>query len=187
MNQGIGNDEILSAEIGQVGTQFDGLGHVGVHHNGRNLFYNGFDLAEFGDTYGFTKLGVENVGVFFTRGILLDVAKVRKTERLEGGYVVTPADLTKAETLTGTKIEPADAVFLRTGHGQLWMVDNETYGTTEPGLGVASAKWLTDRKICLVGADTWAIEAVPPRRPTATIPCPPLEPRSPWCLSPRKP
>src|SRR5262249_38261104 len=25
------NDELVSGEIGQVGTQFDGLGHVGVH------------------------------------------------------------------------------------------------------------------------------------------------------------
>ena len=75
LNQGIGNDEILSAEIGQVGTQFDGLGHVGVYHNGRNLFYNGFDLAEFGDTYGFTKLGIENVGVFSRVGFCSTLPK----------------------------------------------------------------------------------------------------------------
>ena len=31
------HDEIVSGEIGQVGTQFDGLGHIGIG----DLFYNG--------------------------------------------------------------------------------------------------------------------------------------------------
>ena len=31
------HDEIVSAELGQVGTQFDGLGHVGIG----DVFYNG--------------------------------------------------------------------------------------------------------------------------------------------------
>ena len=35
------NDEFIVGEIGQVGTQFDGLGHVGVVHNGVERFYNG--------------------------------------------------------------------------------------------------------------------------------------------------
>ena len=43
----------------------------------------------------------------------------------------------------------------------MWMKDNETYGEGEPGIGLAAAKFLTDRKVALIGADTWAIEAVP--------------------------
>jgi hypothetical protein len=48
-NQIVHNDELVSGEIGQIGTQFDGLGHIGVT-GGEDLFYNG--KLEFGDTYG---------------------------------------------------------------------------------------------------------------------------------------
>ena len=37
-NKIVSNDELVSGEIGQVGTQFDGLGHVGVHLNGEDYF-----------------------------------------------------------------------------------------------------------------------------------------------------
>jgi kynurenine formamidase len=160
-NGSVAFDEMFSGEIGQVGTQFDGLGHVGVHMKGDDYFYNGFKRSEFASAYGHKKLGVENVGVFFTRAVLLDVARMRKAERLPAGYVITPEDLRACLDEAKLKIEPGDVVLLRTGHGLLWMKDNKAYGDGEPGIGMAAAKWLTDRKVCLLGADTWAIEAVP--------------------------
>jgi hypothetical protein len=36
-----------------------------------------------------TKLGNENVGVFFTRGVLVDVAGFRGVERMKVGEVAT--------------------------------------------------------------------------------------------------
>ena len=160
-NQMVSNDELVSGEIGQVGTQFDGMGHVGCRVNGEDIFYNGFKLSEFGTPYGLEKLGVENAGVFFTRGILLDVCGLRNADRLPNGYVVTPDDLQSCLEKHDLEIRPGDIVLIRTGHGKLWMKDNETYGAGEPGLGVAGAKFLTDRKVSLIGADTWGIEAVP--------------------------
>lgn len=160
-NQIVSNDELVSGEIGQVGTQFDGLGHVGIHLGGEDVFYNGNKLSEFGDTYGLKKLGVENVGVFFTRGILLDVCALRGSDRLPAGYVITPDELTACLEKAKLKIEEGDVVLIRTGHGKLWMKDNVAYGEGEPGLGLAAAKFLTERKVALIGADTWAIEAVP--------------------------
>src|ERR1700693_2155643 len=35
------HDEFVSTEIGQVGTQFDGPGHIGVHTSKGNFMYNG--------------------------------------------------------------------------------------------------------------------------------------------------
>lgn len=160
-NQMVSNDELFSGEIGQVGTQFDGLGHVGCRVNGEDIFYNGFKLQEFGNPYGLEKLGVENVGVFFTRGILLDVAAIRKADRLPSGYVIQPDELQACLDAADLEIRPGDMVLIRTGHARLWMKDNELYGEGEPGIGLAAAKFLTDRKVCLIGADTWAIEAVP--------------------------
>ena len=155
-------DEMFSGEIGQVGTQFDGLGHVGVRMKGDDYFYNGFRRSEFADAYGHKKLGVENVGAIFTRGVLLDVARLRKAEQLPAGYVITPEDLKACLEAARLKIEPGDVVLIRTGHGLLWMKDNKAYGAGEPGIGMAAARWLSAQKVVLVGADTWAVEVVPP-------------------------
>jgi kynurenine formamidase len=154
-------DELVSGELGQVGTQLDGLGHIGVRMNGDDYFYNGFKRSEFADPYGHKKLGIENVGVFYTRGVLLDVAGMRKTERLPIGYAITPDDLQACLDAAKLKIEPGDVVLVRTGHGTLWMKDNKAFNDGEPGVGLAAAKWLSERKIVLLGADNWSIEVVP--------------------------
>lgn len=160
-NQMVSFDELVSGEIGQVGTQFDGLGHVGVHIGNDDYFYNGFKRSEFADAYGHKKLGVENAGVFFTRGLFLDVARLRKMERLPSGYVIRPDELQACLDEAKLTIKPGDVVLIHTGHGKLWMKDNKAFGDGEPGIGMAAARWLTGQKISLVGADTWAIEVVP--------------------------
>jgi kynurenine formamidase len=160
-NRIVHNDEMISGEIGQIGTQFDGLGHVGVRVGREDIFYNGFKLSEFGDTYGLKKLGVEQAGAFFTRGVLLDVAAVKGVRSLPAGYVITPADLKKALALAKTDVRAGDVVLIHTGHGFWWMVDNEKYAKGEPGIGLAATRWLTDHKVVMIGADNWAVEAVP--------------------------
>ncbi len=169
-NQIVSNDELFSGEIGQVGTQFDGLGHVGAHVDGEDIFYNGFKLGEFGDPYGLQKLGVENVGVFFTRGILIDLVEFKGVDRLPAGYAIAASELRAALEAQSLEIRPGDVVLIRTGHGKLWMRDNDAYGEGEPGLGMESAKFLTDHKVALIGADTWAIEAVPHEDPDQAFP-----------------
>ena len=47
-NQTVYHDEIVSGELGQIGTQFDGLGHIGVG----DLFYNGHNRREFAKAEG---------------------------------------------------------------------------------------------------------------------------------------
>ena len=167
-NQIVGNDEMFSGEIGQIGTQFDGLGHVGCRVDGEDIFYNGNKLSEFGDTYGLKKLGVENVGVFVTRGVLLDILGYLKRDRLPNGFVITAEHVQGCLDVQGVDIRPGDVVLIRTGHSRLWMKDNKTYGDGEPGIGMAAAKFLTRKKVCLIGADNWGIECVPsedPERP----------------------
>lgn len=156
-NQLTSHDEIFSGQIGQVGTQFDGLGHVGIG----DFYYNGFNRHDFAKPGGLIKLGVENVGVFFTRGVLIDIASFKGVEHLEGGYEITLADLKGALERQGTEIKPGDFVLFHTGWGKYWMTDNERYGTTEPGIGMEAGEYLVDQKIVMAGADTWAIEVVP--------------------------
>jgi kynurenine formamidase len=159
------NDEMISGEIGQVGTQFDGLGHIGTERDGDNVFYNGFKLSEFGTSYGLTKLGIENVGVLFTRGVLVDVARYKGVARLDPTYIITVEDIEATLAMEGVEIREGDAVLFHTGWGQLWMVDNAAYGSSEPGPGITAIKWLAEKKIVLTGADNFATEAVPGENP----------------------
>ncbi len=167
-NKVIWNDEFLATEIGQVGTQFDGLGHIGVEIEGpgnqaEKRFYNGHALSEIASPYGLTKLGVEHVKPFFTRGVLVDV-KGLKGGTLEAGQEVTVADIEAAlekQGLSADAIRPGDAVFFRTGWVDHWITDNATYNGGEPGIARPAAEWLAEKDVCLVGADCWGIEAVP--------------------------
>lgn len=163
------NDELVSGELGQIGTQFDGLGHVGTRIGGDYVFYNGFRLSEFGTAYGLNRLGVENVGAIFTRGVLVDVPRLKGVERLGPEYIITIEDIEAALELQGVDIREGDAVLFYTGWGQLWMVDNETYGASEPGPGITAIKWLAEQNILMTGADNYAMEASPGENPERPI------------------
>lgn len=171
VNGGVHFDEMFSGEIGQIGTQLDGFSHGGIRlKDGEDYFYNGFKRSEFADAYGHKKLGIENAGVFFTRGVLIDVPAYKGVKRLEPSQLITVEDLEGACKKQGIEVGEADVVLIRTGHGQLWMKDNETFSKTEPGIGLAAAKWLSERKVTLVGGDNWALEQVPAEDPNDPFP-----------------
>jgi len=165
-NRLIFNEEFVTGEIGQVGTQFDGLGHIGVlvgadgDLNGMR-FYNGFTGADLVSASGLKKLGVEKVKPFFTRGILLDMAGY-KGRMLNHGEEITVADVRATMAKQGiADIRPGDVVLFHTGWGSLWMKDNAKFDAGEPGIGLEVARWLADRQIVCVGSDTWATEVQP--------------------------
>ena len=156
-------DEIVSGELGQIGTQFDGLGHVGIG----DLFYNGNRRSDVASPEGLTRLGIENVGPIVTRGVLIDVARHRGVAQLGADYEITAADLQGALKAQGVEIRPGDVVLVHTGWGALWMKDNARFLQSAPGLGIAAAQFLVDREIAMVGSDNWGIEVSP--NPDATL------------------
>ncbi|MBI2187895.1 MAG: cyclase family protein [Acidobacteria bacterium] len=151
------NEEIVLAEIGQVGTQFDGFAH---QTHGDSL-YNCFKLDDVATRNGFTKLGIENVGALFTRGVLIDVAALKGVEMLPDTYEITVADLQAALKRQQLTLQPGDAVIVHTGWGRLWGRENERYMKANPGLGAAAAEWLAKQDPMLVGADTAPINVTP--------------------------
>jgi kynurenine formamidase len=165
-NQGIYHDEVVSAEIGQVGTQFDGLGHFGIG----DLFYNGNRRADFARPGGLTKLGIENVGPIFTRGVLIDVAALKGVAQLAAGYEITVADLKAALTRQKVQITPGDMVVIHTGWGAWWLKDNAKYLASSPGIGLAAGQFLADAEVVVVGADNASVEVSP--NPTASLSAP---------------
>ncbi len=165
-NEGVFHDEVISGELGQIGTQFDGLGHLGIG----DLFYNGNSRRDFARPEGLTRLGIENVGPIVTRGVLLDIARFKNVERLPPTYEITAADLAGALARQRTSIGAGDAVLIHTGWGSLWMTDNATFIASSPGLGVAAAQMLVDEEVVLVGSDNWGVEVMPNPDPGLSAP-----------------
>jgi kynurenine formamidase len=158
-NDNRSNEELVVTELGQVGTQFDGLAHItigGLAYNCYNTIPEDKPLRT-----GFEKMGVEKVGTLFTRGVLLDIAGLKGVDMLAVDYVITPADLEAALRQQGVSIAPGDAVLIHTGWGKLWMKDNAKYNSGAPGIGIEAANWLVERQPVLVGADTWPVEVWP--------------------------
>jgi kynurenine formamidase len=151
------NEEVVIAEIGQVGTQFDGFSHQTI---GTSL-YNCFKLDDIATRTGFSRLGIEQVGGLMTRGVLIDVAASKGVEMLADTYEITPADLQEALKRQALTLEPGDAVIVNTGWGKLWGKDNARYMRTNPGLGVTAAEWLAGQDPMLVGMDTAPVNVTP--------------------------
>ena len=160
------NEELVIAEIGQVGTQFDGFAHQTVG----NSLYNCFQVDEISTRTGFTKLGIQNVRALVTRGVLLDIAALKSVEMLPDSYEVTVQDLQQAMARQNVTLQSGDAVIIHTGWGALWEKDNARYSRGNPGLGVAASEWLARQNPMLVGADTPPVEVSPNPDPQVSLP-----------------
>ena len=162
------NDEFLATEIGQAGTQFDGLGHIGVQVGADGdktemRWYNGFTAQEMGSPYGLLKLGTEHLNPIIARGILLDIAAVRGVETMEAGEIITMADVKaalKAQGQSGYKMMPGDAILFHTGWDQYW-TDPAHYNAGCPGIGMEVARWIAGGQAGVTGFDTWPGDGIP--------------------------
>lgn len=165
-NQLIYNDEYLATEIGQVGTQFDGLGHVGVQvgepgDKSQMYFYNGFTAQDIVKTYGLTKLGVENLHPIVARGIMIDFTSIKEWN---AGDCASVADVETAlgnQGMADFEFMNGDAILLRFGWEQYWD-DAAVYNSGEPGLCMDAARWVVDQNPGVTGGDSWgATDPVP--------------------------
>jgi kynurenine formamidase len=165
-NRRISNEEMVIGEMGQIGTQFDGFSHQGID----NGFYNCFKQDQIATRNGFTKLGIENVGAFMTRGVLIDVAALKGVDMLPDSYEITVQDLQEAMRRQNVTLQAGDAVIVNTGWGKLWGKDNARYMKTDPGIGVAAAEWLAKQNPMLIGSDNWSVEVNPNPDPKISSP-----------------
>lgn len=167
-NKLVWNEDHISGHLSQDGTQFDSLSHMGTQlgENGdlNNIrYYNGHSHAEIGTGRGFTQLGVEKVTPIFTRGVLLDIVKVRGRP-LNCSEEISVTDLhaaLKKQGLDESAIRPGDALLYHTGWGRYWKTDNDKFNQCAPGLSDEAGDWVVAKNVLLVGTDNWAVEAIP--------------------------
>ncbi len=160
------NEELVVAEIGQVGTQFDGF----AHQTHEDSWYNCIPASESATRSGFTRLGIDKVGMLMTRGVLLDIAGLKGVPILPDNYEITVADLEAALSRQNQKLAPGDAVLINTGWGALWAKDNARYVKSCPGLGIAAAEWVARQDPMLLGSDNWPVEVAPNPDPELSLP-----------------
>jgi kynurenine formamidase len=146
-NQRSGNEEMIMAEMGQVGTQFDGFAHQS--HNGSH--YNCIKTSDIETRNGFTKLGIHQVGSLITRGVLIDVAGYKGVDMLGDTYEITQEDIEGAAKKQNLTFQPGDSIITRTGWSKLWGKDNARYGRGNPGLGIKAAQFLLAKDPMILG------------------------------------
>jgi kynurenine formamidase len=159
-----------------VGTHLDGLGHIGR----KDCYYNRIAMGKFVTQNGITKLGIEHLKSFATRGVFLDMVRYYqqagklKTNPacrkpcLDKGTVITRADLEGALKMHNVTLREADIVVIHTGWGDLFLQypkQNALFNSGEPGIGKEAAAWLVSQKVVAVGADSWAVEVIPGENP----------------------
>ena len=161
-----GNEEVVDAEIGQVGTQFDGFAHI----SHENSFYNCFKFDDIATPTGFSKLGIQNTGMLFARGVLIDVAAYKGVDMLPATYEITVADLEGALQRQNLAVQPGDAILIHTGWGKLWGSDNARYNTSKSRHRDRAAEWLIAKDPILLGSDNVPVEVIPNPDPMLVFP-----------------
>jgi len=150
------NDDILNCWTG-IGTQLDGLGHIGVG----DRYYNGAKWGEFATIGGLKKLGIEKIPPMVARGVMLDMAAHYGVEVVKEGTAFNQPEIDAVAKKQGIEIRQGDVVIFHTGWLSLIDKDPKRFGSVEPGLGREGARYLVSKGVVAIGADTWALEVIP--------------------------
>jgi len=144
-------------------THIDGLAH---HWSGGQLF-NGFPAEEVVPE-GARRCGIEKVEWMITRGVLLDIPRLKSIDRLDDRYAITGDDLDDAMAAQGLDISKADIPLVRTGWYSKYKQNPEVAHRVSSGLGVEAMDWITRHDLVALGADNAAVEIWPPQETGAS-------------------
>lgn len=151
------NDDIFTGWLG-IGSQIDGLGHLG--HEG--MYYNCNHARDFAGVSGLTRLGVHGIPPIVARGVVLDMAAHFKVPHMEAGQYFTVDDVKAVEEKQGTQIREGDVVLFHTGWTDAMLgSDPAAWVSGEPGQSEEVASYVASKKVVAVGSDTWGLDVVP--------------------------
>lgn len=163
-----GTDDLVTMST-CAGTHVDALSHIS--YDGQ--LYNGVPDSAVSAQDGATKLGAEKLPDIVTRGILIDLPRLKGVDGLDEidpGYAITADDLDEAVDAAGLTVRSGDVVLVRTGEMRHFHAgDRRRYavGTDYklPGLSVHSIEWMHRHDVAGAFTDTYAYEAFPPSQP----------------------
>ncbi|HLX45219.1 MAG TPA: cyclase family protein [Bryobacteraceae bacterium] len=144
-------DTFFISYHGYVHTHMDSLCHF--FYKGK--MYNGYSRDEVTQDGGAAKNAILNFkNGIVTRGILMDIPRLKGVDYLEPGTRIYPEDLDAWEKKAHVKVGAGDVVFIRTGRWArrdakgAWPVSQGL-----AGLYVTCAKWLHARDAAILGGD----------------------------------
>ena len=135
---------------------FHGFAHSHIdalcHLAYKGKYYNGFPMS--GTTAeGCKNLGITNIGDgIFTRGVLMDIPRLKGKDWLDPGQAVMVADLEAWEKQAGIKVGSGDAILLHTGRWLRRVKEGPTRGAYA-GFHASTVPWLKARDAAVVGTD----------------------------------
>jgi len=157
-NPMFGMDIYSTRYHGKVLTHLDALSHM--FYQGK--MYNGYSQEQV------TRQGAQQLAVsaykdgLVSRGILMDIPRLKGVKYLELSTPIYPADLNAWEKQAGLKVGSGDIVFIRTGR---WArrAEKGPWDTEQAAAGMHAtcARWFHQRDVAMVGSDTHG-ELMPP-------------------------
>ncbi len=145
------SDFVGVAFHGMASSHLDALCHVAV--DGR--LYNGFPVTEVKSTGARRNSVMVARDGIVSRGVLLDVPRLRGVDWLEPGETITPDELDAAEAGQGVQVRAGDVLLIGTGRD----ARREALGSWSPielgmaGLHPECLPWLRERDVAVLGSD----------------------------------
>jgi kynurenine formamidase len=171
-----GFDDVYDNFFPQGSSQWDSLGHVGY---ATDAFYNG---ATEDDVASGRRNTIEHWARhgLAGRGVVLDMVRTLA----DAGRPYDPGtntafsveDLELARRRSGVEYRPGDILIIHTGFASWYLGQSmgaraqlaRTYATPGIAAGEEMCRYLWDAHVCAVASDTFAVEAFPPDRGSAT-------------------
>lgn len=153
---GAGNRSQFSLD--KIGVSFHGYQHTHLdalcHMFWQGKMYNGFSQEEVTKD-GAAKLAIANLkqGIF-TRGVLIDLPRLKGVSYLEPATAIYPEDLDAWEKKTKIKVSAGDVIFVRTGRwARRAAVGPWDVSRNSAGLHASCARWIRQRDVAIIGSD----------------------------------
>jgi kynurenine formamidase len=142
------------------GSHIDSLCHMAY----KGKFYNNFSFDESVTPEKGCRLGINNLkdGIF-TRGVLIDIPRLRNLPYLESGTHVFREDIEAWEKQAGVKVGPGDALLLRVGRPA-------TGARGGRGYDASFLPFLKDRDVAIMGGDAGDVGVIPGCTNTGPVP-----------------
>jgi len=96
-----------------------------------------------------------------TRGVLMDIPRLKGVDYLAAGTRIYAEDLEAWEKKAGVKVSPGDALFIRTGRWTREKKEAPGSATAQAGLDVSVIPWLKRRDIAVLAGEHGG-DATPP-------------------------
>ena len=137
-------------------THLDAVAHV---YRGDDV-YNGRKAPDVATSAGLTfgDIMAQKHGIF-TRGVLLDITKVRDVDWMTPEEGVTGEDLRAAEERQGIKVESGDCIFVYTGLQKREAVEGPENLGERVGIMPDAVHWMHEREIAVYSGD--CVDAFP--------------------------